>query len=131
MSKKNKPTESELEILQILWSKGPSSVRKVNDTLNEKREVGYTTTLKIMQIMLDKGLVIRDTSSRTHIYQAVTSETQTQQELLARFLKTTFKGSASKLVMQALGNHKASAKELDEIKSLIKKIEDAEKQNKK
>lgn len=124
MNKKYKPTEAELEILQVLWTKGPCSVRKVNDLLNEKREVGYTTTLKIMQIMVEKGLAKRDTSSRTHVYEALVSENQTQQELLDRFLKTAFKGSASKLIMQALGNHKASAKELDEIKALIQRLED-------
>lgn len=124
MTKPSKPTESELEILQVLWAKGPSSVREVNDLLNQKREVGYTTTLKIMQIMADKGLAVRDTSTRTHIYTAAVSEGDTQKQLLERFLETTFKGSASKLVMQALGHHEASAEELEKIKALIKKIED-------
>ncbi len=118
-----KPSESELEILQILWQSGPSSVRSVNEKLNEQREVGYTTTLKIMQIMLNKGLVNRDTSTRTHVYEAAVSESDTQKHLLDRFLETTFKGSASKMIMQALGNHKASSKELEEIKKLIQKIE--------
>lgn len=123
MSKSIKPTESELEILQILWQRGPSSVRSVNEKLNEQREVGYTTTLKIMQIMLDKGLVNRNTSTRTHIYEAAVSESDTQKHLMDRFLETTFKGSAGKMIMQALGNHKASSKELEEIKKLIQKIE--------
>jgi predicted transcriptional regulator len=99
-------------------------VREVNDILNQKREVGYTTTLKIMQIMADKGLAERDTRTRTHIYKAAVSERDTQQQLLNRFLETTFKGSAGKLVMQALGNHEASTEELEKIKALIKKIED-------
>lgn len=119
-----KPTESELEILQILWSQGPSSVREVNELLNKKREVGYTTTLKIMQIMADKGLAKRDTSTRTHVYTAAVSEGDTQKQLLDRFLEKAFKGSAGKLIMQALGNHEASAEELEKIKALIKKIED-------
>ncbi len=124
MKKIPKPTEAELEILQVLWAEGASSVRQVNDILSKKREIGYTTTLKLMQIMADKGLVDRDTSTRTHIYKAVVAEKDTQQQLLDRFLETTFKGSAGKLVMQALGNHRASAEELEKIKALIKKIED-------
>ena len=118
-----RPTESELEILQVLWHNGPSSVRYVNEVLNEEREVGYTTTLKIMQIMLDKGLVTRNTDSRTHIYDAGVSESDVQNQLLNKFVQTTFRGSASRLVLQLLGNHDASAKELDEIKSLIEQLE--------
>lgn len=124
MSRKTiKPTESELEILQLLWQNGPSSVRQVNDILNEEREVGYTTTLKIMQIMLEKDLVTRNTDSRTHIYAAGVSESDVQSQLLNKFVQTTFRGSASSLVLQLLGNHSASAQELDEIKSLIEKLE--------
>ena len=119
-----KPTESELEILQILWEHGPSAVRFVNETLNKKREVGYTTTLKLMQIMLEKGLLERNAESRSHIYNAVVGEADIQQQLLKKFVDTTFRGSAMKLVMQALGNHKTSSDELEEIKALIKKIED-------
>ena len=119
-----KPTESELAILQILWQAGPSSVRFVNEQLNKQREVGYTTTLKLMQIMLDKGLVARDAQSRTHIYTAAVSEANMQKQLLQKFVDTTFRGSAIKMVMQALGNHKTSSEELEEIKALIKKIED-------
>ncbi len=120
---KLKPTEGELEILQILWENGPASVRQVNDKLNEQREVGYTTTLKIMQIMADKGLVNRNTESRTHIYAAAISEEDTQKRLLQKFVDATFRGSAMKMVMQALGNHKASDEELKEIKALIDRIE--------
>ena len=128
MKNKNRirPTESELEILQILWQNGPSSVRFVNEKLNEEREVGYTTTLKIMQIMADKGLVARNTESRTHIYEASINEEATQQQLLQKFVDSTFRGSAMKLVMQALGNHQASDQELDEIKKLIERIENKE-----
>ena len=121
--KRIQPTESELEILQILWGEGPSSVRFVNERLNEKREVGYTTTLKLMQIMVDKGLAGRNTDSRTHIYSAAVDEKDTQQQLLSKFMDKTFRGSAANLVMQALGNHKATPDELDEIKALIKKLE--------
>ncbi|MCB0547276.1 MAG: BlaI/MecI/CopY family transcriptional regulator [Phaeodactylibacter sp.] len=117
-----KPTESELEILQVLWQYGPVSVRFVNDKLNEEREVGYTTTLKLMQIMADKGLAVRNTESRTHIYEAAVSEADTQMRLLQKFVDTTFRGSAMKLVMQALGNHTASPEELDEIRALIEKM---------
>lgn len=119
-----KPTESELEILQVLWEHGPSSVRFVNDELNKQREVGYTTTLKLMQIMVDKHLAIRNTDSRTHIYEANVTESNTQKQLLQKFVNSTFRGSAMKLVMQALGNHNSSKEELDEIKALIQKIED-------
>jgi len=126
--RKIKPTEAELQILQILWSLGPSTVRKVNESINERlqsgqKETGYTTTLKLMQIMADKGLVSRDTSERTHIYATSISEEDTQNSLLSTFLNTTFKGSAMSLVMQTLGNHKASKEELQEIKKLIDKLE--------
>ena len=117
------PTESELEILQILWQKGPSSVRTVNEELNKSREVGYTTTLKLMQIMLEKGLAGRNTDARTHIYHAIATEEGTQKQLLSQFMDKAFRGSAANLVMQALGNHHASPSELEEIKRLIKQIE--------
>jgi BlaI family penicillinase repressor len=118
-----KPTEAELEILQVLWQYGPSPVRFVNDKLNEQREVGYTTTLKLMQIMVDKGLAIRNTDQRSHIYEAATSEEATKTRLLDQFVDAAFNGSAMKMVMQALGQHQASQKELDEIKALIERIE--------
>ena len=118
-----KPTDAELEILQVLWENGPSSVRHVNDQLNEKREIGYTTTLKFMQIMLDKGLVQRNTDSRTHIYAAAVGRDETQRNLLDKFVDNVFSGSAMSLVMQALGNHQASQDELAQIKSIIEKME--------
>ncbi len=123
MSNTNKPTESEYQILQILWEKGPSNVRQVNDIINLTKETGYTTTLKLMQIMSDKGLVERDTSTRTHVYTAAITQKDTQGELLSSFLQKTFKGSAMSLVMQTLGNHKASKEELKEIKKLINQLE--------
>jgi predicted transcriptional regulator len=122
-----KPTEAEIEILQILWQHGPCTVRYVNDLLNQKKEVGYTTTLKIMQIMSEKGLVKRNEQNRTHIYEAHVNEEATQKHMLDKFLDLAFRGSASKLVMQALGNHKATREELEQIKQLIDKIEGGEK----
>ena len=121
-----KPTDSELEILQILWEHGPVSVRFVHEIVAKEKAVGYTTTLKLMQIMADKGIVTRDTSSRTHIYKAAINENQTQQQLLERFVAGTFRGSAMKMVLSALGSNKTSKEELAEIKAFIKKIEEKE-----
>lgn len=118
-----KPTESELEILQILWESGPSSVRFVNEKLSAFRDIGYTTTLKLMQIMNDKKLTTRDTGNRTHIYKANVAEDETKIKLLKNFVDSTFKGSAMKLVMQALGNHESTPEELEQIKAFIQKIE--------
>jgi predicted transcriptional regulator len=118
-----KPTDSELEILQLLWELGPSTVRAVNERLNERRDVGYTTTLKLLQIMFEKGIVTRKEEGRTHTYIAAITETDTQTVLLQDFVDQTFRGSAMKMVMQALGNHEASAEELDEIKALIAHME--------
>ncbi|WP_348655421.1 BlaI/MecI/CopY family transcriptional regulator [uncultured Roseivirga sp.] len=118
-----KPTESELEILNVLWTNGPSSVREVNKKINEQKEVGYTTTLKLMQIMTQKGLVERDESSRSHIYSARIKAEDIQEQMLDKLLNTAFGGSASKLVLSALGSGKASARELEEIKALIQKLE--------
>jgi BlaI family transcriptional regulator, penicillinase repressor len=118
-----KPTESELEILSILWKKGPSTVRVVNDEMSRNKNVGYTTTLKLMQIMTEKGMVERVMDGRTHIYHAIARQEDAQVRMLDRLLETAFGGSASKLVLQALGNHKTSDEELQEIKELIQKLE--------
>ncbi|QHT68463.1 BlaI/MecI/CopY family transcriptional regulator [Rhodocytophaga rosea] len=123
----SKPTDAELEILQVLWQYGPCTVRFVNEQLSQTKEVGYTTTLKIMQIMHEKGLVKRNDESRTHVYEANVSEETTQKHMLGKFLDMAFRGSASKLVMQALGNHKASKEELNQIRKLLDKIEGGEK----
>ena len=120
---KVRPTESELEILQVLWNHGPSTVRFVNDKLNENRTVGYTTTLKIMQIMNEKGLLQRDNSQRSHLFQANVKESETQRALLDKFMNAAFGGSAMKLVMQALGNHKASQEEIDRIREFLDQME--------
>jgi predicted transcriptional regulator len=114
-----KPTESELEILQILWKKGNASVREVHEELLITKEAGYTTTLKLMQIMHEKGLVKRDDSIKTHIYQAAVSKEKTQKHLLNKMIDTLFGGSSGELVMQALGNHKASAEELEVIQKIL------------
>ena len=118
-----KPTDSELEILHILWENGPSSVRYINDMLNERRDVGYTTTLKLMQIMNEKGLVKRDTAAKTHIYMAIAKENDTKNNLVNEFVNVAFHGSAMNLVMQALGNTKSSPEELEDLKALISKLE--------
>ena len=113
---KVKPTESELEILQILWEKKTCTVREVHEILEQNKEAGYTTTLKLMQIMLEKGLVERDASAKTHIYKPLVNQQKTQQHLLTKMIDNVFNGSASRMVMQALGNHKASKEELEAIK---------------
>lgn len=115
----NMPTEAELEILQVLWGRGPSTVREVNEALSEGREVGYTTTLKIMQIMTAKGLLARDESSRSHVYKPLIRQADTQQTMVDKLLKSAFGGSAAKMVMQALGSSKASREELDEIRRFL------------
>ena len=125
MSSNNvKPTESELEILQILWEKGSGTVREVHEKLMETKKAGYTTTLKLMQIMHEKGLVSRDTSNRSHIYRAAVSQEKTRKLLVDKMIKTLFQGSPSGLVMQALGHHRASKEELDEIRNYLRKLED-------
>lgn len=114
-----KPTDAELEILHVLWANGPSTVRQVHEKLSQSRDIGYTTALKFMQIMNEKGLLSREEDARSHTYTALVSEEDTQRNLVDRFVETAFRGSASKLVMQVLGQHKASREELDEIKNLL------------
>jgi predicted transcriptional regulator len=118
-----KPTEAELEILQVLWEHGPSTVRFVNDLLSKQKNVGYTTTLKIMQIMADKQLLNRDTTGKTHIYKVAISQQKTQQQLIDKLMASAFGGSAMKLVMQALGNKKSTAAELNEIRAFLDQLE--------
>jgi BlaI family transcriptional regulator, penicillinase repressor len=126
-AKNNKPTESELEILGILWEKGAGTVRDVHEILEKSKDAGYTTTLKLMQIMHEKGLLNRDTSSKTHVYEAAISQESTQQQLLNKMIDTVFNGSASQLVMQALGNHRSSQEELDKIKQYLNEMEQQQK----
>ena len=118
-----KPTDSELEILQVLWQYGPSTVKTVNEKLNGKKEVGYTTTLKIMQIMNEKNLVVRDENERSHVYKAAIKENEIQKVLLDKLLETAFSGSAANLVMQALGNSQPSKEELKKIRDLLNQME--------
>ena len=117
-----KPTESELEILQVLWAKGTASVRDVHEELAKTKEVGYTTTLKLMQIMFEKGLVKRDATFKTHIYEPAVSRDKTQKHLLNKMIDNLFGGSPTQLVLQALGNHKASTQELEEIQQLLNNL---------
>ncbi len=117
------PTTAELEILQVLWEHGPSTVGFVNEKLNEKKKVGYTTTLKLMQIMAEKELVLRDKSKRAHVYSVGVSSEQTEKQLVSGLIDRAFRGSASRLVMQALSTRKASEEELDEIRRLLDEIE--------
>ncbi|SJZ92977.1 BlaI/MecI/CopY family transcriptional regulator [Sediminibacterium ginsengisoli] len=119
MSKQIKPTESELEILRILWDKGTATVREVHEVLSEHKEAGYTTTLKLMQIMFEKGIVARDDSSKTHIYSAAITRESTQQQLVGKMINSLFGGSSTQLVMQALGNHAPNQDELAEIQKLL------------
>ncbi|WP_290793410.1 BlaI/MecI/CopY family transcriptional regulator [Flavihumibacter sp. UBA7668] len=117
-----KPTESELEILQVLWNRELASVREVHEELSKTKDVGYTTTLKLMQIMNEKGLVKRDDSVKTHIYQAAVSREKTQKHLLNKMIDGLFGGSPTQLVLQALGNHQASNEELEEIQHLLNNL---------
>lgn len=121
---KIEPTKSELEILQVLWQHGSSTVRFVNDCLNEqKRAVQYTSTLKLMQIMVEKGILKRDESSMKHVYSPALEEQKTKGFLLDRFVDSMYNGSASSLLMQLLGNKKTSKKELQAIKDLLNKLD--------
>lgn len=121
-----KTTEKELEILQIVWEKGAVSVKDVHEALGGDANNGYTTILKLMQIMHDKGLVTRQKSGKLHLYQAVPSLENTRQQLLDKMINTIFQGSASQLVMSALGNSNSSKEELREIKEYLEKLEGGE-----
>lgn len=120
--KNTRPTESELEILQVLWNKETATVRTVHEVLLKTKDAGYTTTLKLMQIMFEKGLVTRDSSNKTHIYQPAVSKEKTQQDFLDKMINSLFAGSSSDLVLQALGGHEASDEELEKIQLLINQL---------
>jgi len=115
-----KPTDAELAILQILWRDGPSTVKAVQEALG--KETGYTTALKFLQIMIEKGLVRRNETRKAHVYEASGSEDETQQQLVTGLLKKAFGGSSSRLVMQALASKRASPSELEEIKKLVERL---------
>jgi BlaI family transcriptional regulator, penicillinase repressor len=125
MTKKHqpKPTEKELEILQILWSRGPSAVKDVHETMGGDHANGYTTILKLLQIMHEKGLVTRQKTGKLHLYKAVPSQENTRQQILDKMIDTVFQGSAMQLVVSALGNKKSSKKELQEIKKYLEELE--------
>lgn len=122
-----KPTEKELEILHILWEKGPASVHDVHEAMGGESANGYTTILKLLQIMHDKGLVSRTKEGRLHLYSAIPTLEGTRRQLLDRMIESVFKGSAAQLVISALGNSAASKEELDAIKAYLKKLEDKKK----
>jgi predicted transcriptional regulator len=121
------PTDSELEILRVLWSHGPSTVRDVHVVLSKNRQIGYTGTLKLMQNMAEKGLVVRDETQRSHIYSTSIREEQTQRRLVKDLLMSAFSGSADKLVMQALAAKKVTAEELSEIRRMLDELEQRKK----
>jgi len=118
-----RPTDAELAILGVLWERGPSTVRDVHDELNRHTPTGYTTVLKLLQIMTEKGLVVRDETQRAHIYEARYSEQKTQRQLLLDLADRAFGGSAAKLVLQALSGRKTSAEELSAIRDLLDRLE--------
>ena len=127
MSNKSiKPTEKELEILQVMWNKQAVSVKEVHEALGGDEINGYTTILKLMQIMHEKGLVTRQKSGKLHLYEAVHSQENTRQQVLDKMITTVFQGSAAQLVMSALGNRKSSREELQEIKRYLEKLEGGE-----
>lgn len=118
-----RPTDAELAILRVLWDRGPSTVREVHDALSETHDSGYTTVLKLLQIMTDKGLVVRDESQRAHVYATKLSEQRTQRQLLGDLMDRAFHGSPAKLVMQALSGRQASSEELTAIRALLDQME--------
>jgi BlaI family transcriptional regulator, penicillinase repressor len=122
-----RPTDAELAILRVLWDRGPATVRQVHEALAEARETGYTTTLKLMQIMAEKGLVTRDESSRTHVYESRLRRDETQRQLVTDLVDRAFGGSAAQLVLQALTAHSTSPAELQEIQQLIAEYREAHK----
>lgn len=118
-----RPTPAELEILSVLWQRGPSSVRDVLDVVNLSRETGYTTVLKTLQIMTDKGLVRRDERQRQHVYEASAPRERTQRQLVTDLLERAFEGSASRLVMHALSTQAATHEEIAEIRRLLDELD--------
>ena len=119
----SRPTDRELTILRILWDNGPATVREVNEAMNENQDTGYTTTLKLMQIMTDKGLLRRDESRFKHVYKPAMTEEKAQKLLVGELLEKAFSGSAEKLVMRALSAKKVSAKELEKIRKMLDEFE--------
>src|SRR3984893_7702747 len=115
----HKPTASELEILRVLWNRGPSTVREVHESLSEKKDLGYTTVLKLLQIMTTKGTVLRHDTQRAHVYEACLPAEQTKRQLAGDMLQRVFEGSASQLMMHALAGRKSSPEEISELRRLL------------
>jgi len=130
-SKLNKPTESEMEILQVLWEKGACTVREIHDIFSKTKETGYTTTLKLMQIMTEKGLLNRNDDAKTHIYTSAVKKESIQKQAVNKMINGLFKGSPAKLVMHALGNYRASKEEILEIKKYLDEMGNTETPKKK
>ena len=122
-NRQNKPTDAELAILNVLWKSGPSTVRQVQEQLQSQRGTGYTTALKLMQIMLEKGYVQRDDSGHAHIYKAAITKARTQKQMVRQLLEQAFEGSTKQLVLQALSTKKSTAEELAEIRQLLDELE--------
>ncbi|MFN8431498.1 MAG: BlaI/MecI/CopY family transcriptional regulator [Spirosomataceae bacterium] len=118
-----KPTDSELEILNILWEKGHATVKEVNEEINKTKESGYTTTLKLLQIMHEKGLVSRYPTGKQHVYQAKIEEEKAQKDILNGFMHNLYRGNAMKMVMQILGNHNTTKDELEQLRQVINSLE--------
>ena len=118
-----KPTEAELELLGVLWARGPSTVRQIHEALSGQKSTGYTTTLKILQKMLEKGLLRRDECERSHVYEAVWKAEETQRQLVRDLLRRAFRGAAAKLVVQALSEEKVSETDLAEIRKMLDDLE--------
>jgi predicted transcriptional regulator len=118
-----RPTDAELHILRVIWQRGPSTVRDIHDALSSTQATGYTTVLKLLQIMTEKGLVVRDESQRAHIYESRLSEQKTQRQLLGDLMERAFGGSPALLVMQALAGKKASATEIEDIRAMLDQLE--------
>jgi predicted transcriptional regulator len=121
-----RPTDAELAILRVLWERGPSTVREVHDALSSTQDSGYTTVLKLLQIMTEKGIVVRDESERAHVYESRLSEQRTQRQLLGDLMDRAFGGSSAKLVVQALSGRRASSEELHDIRMLLDQLEGGE-----
>src|SRR3984893_10632849 len=115
----HKPTASELEILRVLWTRGPATVREVHESLSEKKALGYTTVLKLLQIMTTKGTVRRNETQRAHVYEACLPAEQTKRQLAGDLLQRVFEGSASQLMMHALAGRKATRQEIEELRRLL------------
>lgn len=123
MTQQQKPTASELEILQVLWARGPSTVREVHEALSEKKPLGYTTVLKLLQIMTAKGIVRRDEGQRAHVYEACQPAEKTKRQLAMDMIQRVFDGSASELMLHALAGRPASREEIEELRRLLDEYE--------